>query len=753
MYDHQLKALSLSPEQSINAAMECIDRGACGIALVVDEESHLLGTITDGDVRRAILAGKDLKSPVSILLASKISTQYPKPITARLGTKRETLIELLHKNYLYQLPILDNDGKVVDLVMLDDLIPPHDLPLQAVIMAGGLGTRLKPLTDDLPKPMLHVGGKPLMELVIEQLREVGIRRVNVTTHYKPEKIFDHFGDGSTFGVELNYVNEDKPLGTGGALGLMDVPTESMLVINGDILTDVDFRAMLNYHRENHAVMTVAVRQYDIKVPYGVIECKGSLVSSLKEKPQMNFLVNAGVYLLEPKVYEFIPNGEHFNMTDLIQRLLDAKHIVASFPIIEYWLDIGQLADYEKAQDDVQQRGKSERVKFPKLSLAFAYLWYSKKIWCKPRKAKILIIDRQGSNVLLTYLDPKSVEILDIGGESLNLYVLFKCLLHWKFSLLYYSFQYLACVKPSVALTFIDNNILFYQLKGLQKNLTTIFVQNGVRAEVGCVLEVLKKEKHVLNKYQVDYMLTFGNAIGKEYAKYISGKVHPIGSFKNNLYKSETQKQPRTVLFLSQYRPPPNPESDPMFMYYNQPIFWKQMYSAEAFLLPLLQQYCQQNKLELKICGSRPNHIDEERSYFITLLGDGSFEFLERTDLFSSYKNIAAAEFVVFTNTTLGYEVLASGKKTAAFTLRGKSLGSDYKFGWPADLPDSGPFWTNHADEHEFKRVMDYITTVSDEEWEQARQRYVPELIEYDPGNTRFLKLMREIGVPLREEYQ
>jgi len=336
--------------------MKCVDRGGCGIALVVDSERRLLGTITDGDVRRAILAGKDLELPVSVLLASKICTQYPKPVTASPETDRKALMALMLEHVLRQIPILDNDGKVVDLVMMDDLIPRQDLPLQAVIMAGGLGARLRPLTEDLPKPMLPMGGKPLMELVIEQLRQVGIRRINVTTHYKPEKISDHFGDGSSFGVELNYVNEDRPLGTGGALGLIEVPTEPMLVINGDILTQVDFRAMLAYHQEHRAVMTVAVKQYDIKVPYGVIECEGSRVCALKEKPQMHFLVNAGVYLLEPKVYEFIPNGEHFNMTDLIQWLLDSDHIVASFPIIEYWLDIGQFADYEQAQNDMKQRG-------------------------------------------------------------------------------------------------------------------------------------------------------------------------------------------------------------------------------------------------------------------------------------------------------------------------------------------------------------------------------------------------------------
>lgn len=348
----ELQSLFISQDSSIRSAMQCVDKGSCGIALVVDREKHLLGTITDGDIRRAVLAGADLELPVSLLLSKKVSTQYPKPVTASPDADRKTLIAIMHEHVLRQIPILDNVGRVVDLVMLDDLIPTQDLPLQAVIMAGGLGTRLRPLTDDMPKPMLPVGGKPLMELVLEQLRQVGIRRVNITTHYKSETISDHFGDGSSFGVELNYVNEDKPLGTGGALGLIDTPKEPLLVINGDILTQVDFRAMLSYHQEQRAAMTVAVRRYEIKVPYGVIECEGSRVSALKEKPQIHFLVNAGVYLLEPGVFEFIPNGKHFNMTDLIQWLLVADQIVASFPIIEYWLDIGQLADYEQAQQDV-----------------------------------------------------------------------------------------------------------------------------------------------------------------------------------------------------------------------------------------------------------------------------------------------------------------------------------------------------------------------------------------------------------------
>jgi surface carbohydrate biosynthesis protein len=308
--------------------------------------------------------------------------------------------------------------------------------------------------------------------------------------------------------------------------------------------------------------------------------------------------------------------------------------------------------------------------------------------------------------------------------------------------------------PSVALTFIDNNPLFYQLKSHQKDLTTVFVQNGLKGGPGDIFGFLEMQTHFPNKYQVDYMLTFGNATGRKYSEYIEGKTLPIGSFKNNLYQLRPQKPSKSVLFLSQYRPPPTPESRPVLIHGNQKIFWKQFYFAEEFLLPLLQQYCLQNKLELKICMSSADQTKEERNYFRFLLGNETLECLIKSNIYSSYENVEAAEFVVFVDTALGYEALARGKKAAAFTIRGKSLGSaSCNFGWPADLPDDGPFWTSHADEHEFERVMDYITSVSDEDWEQTRQSYVPDLMEYDPGNTRFLKLMRKIEVPLKQEYK
>lgn len=348
-----IEKLFVRPDDPIREVIACIDRNVKGIALVVDAERHLLGTITDGDIRRAILAGLSLDLPVTELLARKATSPYPRPVTAPASTSHESLLELMQTRSVRQIPLLDDDGCVVDLMTLDELAPPRVLPLQAVIMAGGPGTRLRPLTEQLPKPMLPVGDRPLMELTIERLRQAGIRRVSVTTHYLGERIAEHFGDGSAFGVELNYVSEEQPLGTAGALGLVQTSGEPLLVINGDILTRMDFRAMLAYHRKHRADLTVAVREYDFQVPYGALECDGPFVRALREKPVLRFLVNAGIYLLEPSVSQYIPAGQRFDMPDLIQTLLDQGRPVVSFPILEYWLDIGHHAAYAQAQEDIQ----------------------------------------------------------------------------------------------------------------------------------------------------------------------------------------------------------------------------------------------------------------------------------------------------------------------------------------------------------------------------------------------------------------
>lgn len=349
-----MTALCVLPDISLLEAIAQMDKIRAGIVLVVDTDQKLLGTVTDGDLRRIILAGISLEEPVSVLLARKTDSLYAKPITAPMGAERSTFIELLKLHSIRHLPLVDPEQRVVALVTMDEFAPEQEPPMKAVIMAGGMGTRLHPLTEELPKPMLPVGNQPLMEIIVNQLRDADISHVNISVHHNSEKITDYFGDGSNFGVEITYVTEDRPLGTAGALGLMAAPQETVLVINGDILTQVDFRAMRTYHQEHRADLTVAVQQYDLQVPYGVVECEGASIQSISEKPVLKFFVNAGIYLLEPSVYRFIPNGERYDMTDLIQRLLSEGSSVVAFPIREYWNDIGEPSDYEQAQEQVKK---------------------------------------------------------------------------------------------------------------------------------------------------------------------------------------------------------------------------------------------------------------------------------------------------------------------------------------------------------------------------------------------------------------
>jgi dTDP-glucose pyrophosphorylase len=332
--------------------MECIDRSGKGIALVLDEERHLLATVTDGDIRRAILAGMDLDLRVSELIDRRSHGHGSRPVTASLGTPNDELLHTMNEMGLRHVPLVDDDERVVGVVMLGDLAKEYELPLRAVVMAGGFGTRLRPLTEDLPKPMLPLGSRPLLELIVEQLRDAGIRKVNVATHYKGDMISDHFKDGQDFGVDIRYVKEDQPLGTAGALSLLEESDEPLLVINGDILTRVDFRSMLNFHREHQADLTVAVRLYEFNVPYGVVLTDGVAVKGISEKPIVRQFINAGIYLLSPPVRRLVPNGQPYDIPDLIQRLISEGRSVVSFPIREYWLDIGKADQYDQAQSDV-----------------------------------------------------------------------------------------------------------------------------------------------------------------------------------------------------------------------------------------------------------------------------------------------------------------------------------------------------------------------------------------------------------------
>lgn len=359
--DSDLSAICVLPISSIRQTISCIDCNGKGIALVVDNEQHLIGIVTDGDIRRAILTGVNLDFPVKSLLERQSPAPHPTPITAPVDTPNADLLHMMNEYTLRHIPLVDQAGRVVAVALLSELAKDYETPLTAVIMAGGYGTRLRPLTKELPKSMLPVGDKPLLELIVHQLREAGIRQVNLATHYKADLIAQHFGDGQDFGVEIRYVKEDQPLGTAGALSLLDESEGPLLVMNGDILTRIDFGAMLDFHRDHQADMTVAVKQFEFQIPYAVIETNNVQITSISEKPVVRYFINAGIYLLNSAVCRYIPNGKPYDMPELIKWLMTERRMVISFPIREYWLDIGNADDYERAREDVKTGQILKRV--------------------------------------------------------------------------------------------------------------------------------------------------------------------------------------------------------------------------------------------------------------------------------------------------------------------------------------------------------------------------------------------------------
>jgi dTDP-glucose pyrophosphorylase/CBS domain-containing protein len=337
----------VSPDISISTGVKLLDQSGYGVLLVCTGDGDLIGVVTDGDIRRALLKGISFDKEIT-LICNKT------PLVAREGVTKAEALHLMDAGrgfIINQLPVIDHNGKLFGLILRSDLTGEGLLPLSAVIMAGGGGTRLRPLTDNVPKPMLNVGGKPLLEHIIDQLREAGIHNITITTHYLGEKISSYFGDGKKFGVTIDYLAEEKPMGTGGALSLLNFTGETLLVMNGDILTQVDVRAMFDFHREHGADLTMGIRLYEFQVPFGVVECEDVVIHSLVEKPVQAFFVNAGIYFVQTPVLSYIPKDASYNMTDLIQRLLADRKKIVSFPIREYWLDIGRVSDYNSIASD------------------------------------------------------------------------------------------------------------------------------------------------------------------------------------------------------------------------------------------------------------------------------------------------------------------------------------------------------------------------------------------------------------------
>ncbi len=335
----------IRPEQSIRDAIQTINDSAIQIALVVGEHMRLLGTVTDGDVRRGILRGLSLDHPVSEVMNSH-------PVFVREGMPQDAILALMKKKKLRHIPIVDDKLRLVDLRIFEELMFPPEKDNWVVIMAGGMGTRLRPLTEKVPKPMLEVGGKPLLETIIFNVSQQGFRRFFLAVNYRAEMIKDYFGDGSRFGVEIRYLEEEQPLGTAGALSLLpENPEHPLIVMNGDLLTKINYNHLLQFHHDHEAVATMCVRGYEYQVPYGVVKFDQYRFLAMEEKPVQRFFINAGIYVLAPTVLESIPARSFFDMTDLFQRIsLEGRRAIV-FPIQEYWLDIGRLEDYARANEE------------------------------------------------------------------------------------------------------------------------------------------------------------------------------------------------------------------------------------------------------------------------------------------------------------------------------------------------------------------------------------------------------------------
>lgn len=341
------KAL-VTTDASLEHAIDVLDKAALRIALIVDDDDKLQGTLTDGDVRRALLKHLPLDTPVRQVM-------NPKPKTAEKAWTDRRILALMEQHELLQLPLADKDGRVIGLANLHDLLNKHRHDNPVFLMAGGFGTRLRPLTNNCPKPMLKVGDKPILEQILLNFVEAGFHRFYISTHYMPDVIRDYFGNGEKWGVSIQYVHEEEPLGTGGALGLLphdeiDLP---IFMMNGDLLTSLNLHSFLEFHQSHGSVATMCVREYEHQVPYGVITSEGTQIKSMVEKPIHRFFVNAGIYLLEPELVKSVEPGTHIDMPTLLERQIDDGRPVNMFPIHEYWLDIGRIDDFHKAQTEAK----------------------------------------------------------------------------------------------------------------------------------------------------------------------------------------------------------------------------------------------------------------------------------------------------------------------------------------------------------------------------------------------------------------
>ncbi len=330
---------------TIQQAIYSLETSSMQIVLAVSEGNKLAGTLTDGDIRRAFLKGLNLESVLDDVIQRN-------PLAVPPEISRDLVLQLMQINKIHQLPIVDQEGKVVGLHVWENIIAPKEIENMMLIMAGGKGTRLRPHTENCPKPMLEVGGKPMLQHIIEKAKSDGFKNFVISLNYLGHMVEEHFGDGSNYGVRINYLKEDEPLGTAGCLSLLSkIPELPFIVTNGDVLTDIHYNEFLDFHNRHEASATMAVRQYEIQNQFGVVRTRGVEIEGFEEKPVYRSHVNAGIYVLEPCALKQLKHQQHCDMPTLFERIKQNAGRTIVYPMHEPWLDVGRPTDLELARNN------------------------------------------------------------------------------------------------------------------------------------------------------------------------------------------------------------------------------------------------------------------------------------------------------------------------------------------------------------------------------------------------------------------
>lgn len=340
----------LKPTLTMEDAINVLTKESLRIVIVADVDRRILGIVTDGDIRRALVRGCNIKSPVSEFM-------HKNPLVASSEDSRESIVSMMKEKDVLVVPVVNEQSQVIGVETLSQLLDARKYDNPVFLMAGGFGKRLSPLTDDTPKPLLKVGSKPILETILEQFARYGFHSFFISVHYKADMLKDYFGNGEKWGINIQYVHEKEPLGTAGSIGLLPNFDLPVIVMNGDLLTKVNFERLLEFHEDSGGSATMCVREYDFEVPYGIIESDENRVRRIVEKPVHSFFVNAGIYIISPELVRSIDGSNYLDMPSFLNSKLDDGEQINVYPVHEYWVDIGRMDEYQLARKNYSEEFK------------------------------------------------------------------------------------------------------------------------------------------------------------------------------------------------------------------------------------------------------------------------------------------------------------------------------------------------------------------------------------------------------------